>query len=435
MKIKVPGIAIALIMLISVFTSSNLKWGKNHWKNIFGTDAKGYYSYLPAVFIYHDLNFLFYDSIENKYFIQEGIFDYREKIGETWVDKYYCGTALCELPFFFTAHLFAQSMGYENDGFTKPYAIAICIAALFFLFTGLFYLKKFLELYDVKKWNLSLILIASVLGTNLFYYTVCAPGMSHIYSFAVACIFLYATKKFFLSHARKYLICIGITLGIIVLIRPVNILVLLFIPFLAGNLDSLKLGFKQLIKNIIHTILGLLFFFIIIAFQLIIYKISTGNFFVYSYTTEGFNFSEVNIINFLFSYKKGMFLYTPVIFVSFVSGLFYLWKQRKFEFFSFLAAFIITVYILSSWWMWWYGGSFGCRVFIEYIPLISVLLGISIIECKNRTVKFILLFLVVFLIFFTQFQTYQYRLGNIHWEDMNYEKYWDSFMKLGQLIK
>lgn len=427
MKKKIPEISIALIMLITAFTANNLKWGRNHWRDIFGSDVKGYYSYLPAIFIYHDPHFSFYDSIEKKHFTPDNIFDYRKKIDGQWVNKYYCGTALCELPFFLTAHIFAVPLGFENDGYTKPYAIAISIAGMFYLFIGLLFLKKLMELYDIRKWGLALLLAATVLGTNLFYYVACDPGMSHVYSFAFVSIFLYSLKKIFLSHNSKLLLLTGISLGIIVLIRPVNILVLAFAPFIAGSFNALKNGFRHLTKNKIYTVTGIFLFLLIVSFQLIFYKFSTGHFLVYSYSNERFNFTDINIINFLFSYRKGMFLYAPLLFVAFISGLFYLWKQRKFEFSSFLFAFLITVYVLSSWWMWWYGGSFGCRVFIEYIPLMSVLLGISLTESKKKSVKIIIVSLVIILSLFMQFQIRQYRIGRINWADMNYELYWNSF--------
>lgn len=56
------AIVFASIVLISLFTAANVKWGDQRWHGIISHDANGYYAYLPAVFIYHDLNFNFYDS-------------------------------------------------------------------------------------------------------------------------------------------------------------------------------------------------------------------------------------------------------------------------------------------------------------------------------------------------------------------------------------
>ncbi|HOI87852.1 MAG TPA: hypothetical protein PLV51_08335, partial [Lentimicrobium sp.] len=73
-KISPAAITIGLIMAIMVYVSSNINWGDNRWKGILESDAKGYYAYLPAVFIYHDLNFGFFDSIEKGAYYDENFF-------------------------------------------------------------------------------------------------------------------------------------------------------------------------------------------------------------------------------------------------------------------------------------------------------------------------------------------------------------------------
>ena len=51
-----------LTAVILVWVSSNLNWGGGRWGHIVKTDGNGYYAYLPAVFIYHDLHFNFIDK-------------------------------------------------------------------------------------------------------------------------------------------------------------------------------------------------------------------------------------------------------------------------------------------------------------------------------------------------------------------------------------
>jgi len=81
--------------------TSNLNWGKNSWVGIVESDGKGYYAYLPAIFIYNDLNFGFFDEIEKeKYYDENLYYDYRSGAHGKVINKYYCGTALAELPFF-----------------------------------------------------------------------------------------------------------------------------------------------------------------------------------------------------------------------------------------------------------------------------------------------------------------------------------------------
>lgn len=105
LKKNAVTIAIFIIMLITTIVSSNFNWGNKHWKGIVEADGKGYYAYLPAIFIYKDLNFGFFDEIEKeKYYNKNLYYDYRADTNGKTINKYYCGTALAELPFFLIAH-------------------------------------------------------------------------------------------------------------------------------------------------------------------------------------------------------------------------------------------------------------------------------------------------------------------------------------------
>lgn len=437
MGIKLDKSKYTILLIVSVLfvVSSNLNWNKNHWQGIIKSDAKGYYAYLPAVFIYNDLNFSFFDKIDKeKYYNENLYYDYRSGANGKTISKYYCGTALLEMPFFLTAHGLSYFFGYDTDGYSKLYQVFINIAGIFYLFLGLWYLNLILKLYEITDKNRSFILVLAVFATNLFYYTVAEPGMSHVYSFALITLFIFYSKKFFTKLNKKYFMAMAILLAVIVLVRPINGLVVFLIPFLAGTYGSLQVGFKTLFKEKAMLILSAGMFFMIVSIQFIIYKISTENWFVYSYLEEGFNFFNPHFFDILFSYKKGLFIYTPIFLVSLV-GLYYLYKQSKYLFFSaFLFLFLIT-YVFSSWWMWYYGGSFSSRVFVEYISFFMILLALSLNKIKNIKIKTSYVFLLVLLLIVCQIQTYQYRYFEIHWVDMNKEKYWDVFLRIDKLIK
>jgi hypothetical protein len=53
-----------------------------------------------------------------------------------------------------------------------------------------------------------------------------------------------------------------------------------------------------------------------VSLQSIIYYLQSGYFFVYSYGREGFNFLDSHMIDILYSYKKGLFVYTPVTLIA-----------------------------------------------------------------------------------------------------------------------
>lgn len=426
-------ITLVVILLIMTIVSSNLNWGGDSWKGIIEADAKGYYAYLPALFIYKDLNFGFFDEIEKeKYYNKNFYYDYRAFSNGKIINKYYCGTAIAELPFFIIAHFSSSWLGYETDGYSNLYPILINIAAIFYLILGLFYLNSTLILFKIKDWQRTLTIIAAVFGTNLFYYTVGEPGLSHIFSFAFISMFIYYSKQYFSTFHSKYIIVLASLLGIIVLTRPINGLILFIWPFIAQNPSTLLKGIKEGLLNKIKLLTGIGIFAGIVSIQLIIYKISTGNFFVYSYAEEGFNFLSPHIFDILFSYKKGLFLYTPLYLLS-LTGLFFLWKSSKFEFFSVSLFLFGVTYIFSSWWMWYYGGSFSSRVYVEFIPVFMILLALSLHHIKKAIFRKVYIAGIVLLIVLCQIQTYQYRYYQIHWADMTKEKYWDVFLRVDKL--
>lgn len=435
MKIRISQLTIGLILVITTLVSANLNWGKDRWKGIVEADGKGYYAYLPAVFIYHDLNFGFFDHIEKeKYYAENLYYDYRSGANGKTINKYYVGTAVAELPFFLLAHAYTIVTSGELDGYAKPYAISVNLAALFYLFLGLIFLNRLLKTYDLSETTRAFTLLATVFGTNLFYYVIGEPGMSHIYSFGIISTFLYLTRSFFFLPAPKKGILAGLLLGLIVLIRPLNGLILLAIPFLASDFETLKLGLLTFIRQKWTLLLSIICFALMVVIQPVIYKLSTGNFWVYSYGEEGFNFLNPQFYNILFSYKKGLFLYTPIFLLS-LFGLYYVWKQSIYLFFSWFLFFLLITYIFASWWMWYYGGSFSSRVYVEYLPLFMILFGMTIQHLSTKLTKGLYIGLASLLILLCQVQTYQYRYYQIHWSDMTQEKYWSVFLRLDQIGK
>lgn len=418
-----------------VLVSNNLNWTRDSWKGVVESDAKGYFAYLPATFVYGDLNYGFYDDMEmDKYYDPNFYFDYRfQTEDDRYYNKYFCGSAIAMSPFYLVGHVIAKSSGYDADGYSFPYIVSITLAALFYLFLGLLYLRKTLTLYEISERNKSIVLLAAAFGTNLFYYAIVEPGLSHIYSFAFVSMFIYFAKRYFLSFEKKHVIYLAATLAIIILIRPVNGLIIFSLPLIAGNLMRLKSGLQFLFQHRKTLLSSLLLGTFILAIQLLVYKLSTGQFFIYSYGTDRFYFLDPHMIDILFSYRKGLFLYTPIYLIA-VLGTFVLWRSRKFEVLSFLGFFLLITYVLSSWWMWYYGGSFSSRVYVEFLPVFMLLLAISLQELRIRWTKITSVAIIVILIGLCQVQTYQYRYGEIHWSEMTKDHYWNVFLRIDRLM-
>lgn len=415
--------------VILIWVSANLSWGDGRWSRIVTSDGNGYYAYLPAIFIYHDLQYNFIEQVKDDSINANINKGFVTKINGKYVNKYFIGTSLCLVPFFTLGHITNYINGLPLDGYAVYYRIFAHIGAIFYAMMGLFFMIKTLRFYHFSEKVIALAIPAVALGTNMFHYVVSEPMMSHIYSFAFVNLFVYCFLKFFDTQRVKFFLWGVFALAIIALIRPVNILVVFSLPFLAQTSDNLKNGLKHLFVHWKILGIGALIFLGIVSIQFIIYKLQTGHFIVYSYANEGFNFLTPHPVEFMFSYRKGLFVYTPILFLS-LFGFIYLYKD-KFRFYTLLAFLALVVYILSSWWLWYYGGSFSQRVMIEYYIYFFILF--SLLLQKSRRKKFLTV-LTFALIIVCQIQTYQYKNGYIHWSEMNKERYWDNFLRIDKVI-
>lgn len=404
--------------------SININFGKNKWQDVLESDAWGYYAYLPAVFIYHDLHFSFYDKVmHDGYFEERLAYEYRVDDNGKVTNKYFCGTAVAVAPFFLCAHLLNGIIGYPQDGYNRFYILSVNIAAIFYTSLGLFFLSKLLQFYTNKVLVVIVVITAMAFGTQLFYYSFGEPGMSHVYSFCFVNLFLWQVKKWFEKKGKYDLLIAALALGMVFLIRPINILIVLIIPFLAGSINMLKGGIAAYIDNKRIMIGTLLLFILVGSLQSLFYFLQTGKIWVDSYPGENFNFLNPHVFDILFSFRKGLFIYTPIVLIGHLA----LFKRSKFFVLSYIFFFIILTYVLSCWWIWYYGGSFSLRAYIEYFGIFAILLSLFLNDPENRNIKLVIIFLLLVL---CQIQTYQYRYFIIHWSEMNFEKYIASIKRI-----
>src|SRR5664279_5384717 len=99
--------------------------------------------------------------------------------------------------------------------------------------------------------------------------------------------------------------------------------------------------------------------------------------------TERFDFLHPHIMQVLFSFKKSLLVYTPIIIFPII-GLLLLRKNNKPIHVAILAYTLINFYLLSSWAAWWNGGSFGMRYFTESYALMAIPFGYTLREIAQR---------------------------------------------------
>jgi hypothetical protein len=422
----IAGIAIWVIIAVVAGANYNLKFWKSTDKVIVW-DIKSYYGYLPAAFIYQDFTFSFNNNYRQKY--GEAIYPKKGPKGFFIIQVTY-GLALLYSPFFLAAHGIQVLTGGETSGYSEPYRIALLVSSVFYLMLGLYYLKKFLLKY-FSTWTTAITLVVIVLGTNLLHYASNEAPMSHTYNFALIALFMYFTTKWYEKTTAWNSILIGFLASLITLIRPTNLLVaLFFVLWDVNSLEKLKERINFLLKSYKWILLMIPVAFLVWVPQFLYWKFISGSYIFYSYDEMGFFFNNPQIINSLFSYRKGLFLYIPLTAVAF-TGISFLFKKHKGLILPVALILLINVYVLSSWCFWWFGGSFGPRSYIDTYAILAVPFAAITGWFVSRKIPWIVLYLgiVSTLIWFNFFQTSQYLHGAINWTAMTKEAYWDSFLR------
>jgi hypothetical protein len=436
MKIKshpslIVAILLSMIILVSHQRVPKVKaWGYEYELSY---DVTSYYLYLPMGFIYHDpgMKTKIIDSLFTKYKWSPTMYQVHETDHGTRVPNYTIGMSYYYLPFFGIAHAWAKSSDkYPADGFSFPYQFTISWGTVLLGLIGLFLLRKYLLRFFNEK-IVSLVLVWLVLGTNYFSEAISNSLQPHYMQFVFYTALLLFTDNWHRRPTKLMAFAIGFVVGWLTLARPSDILCIL-IPALYGISDreSFRIKIKLIRENISH-----LYFLVIgglIPFipQFIYWKINTGSFIYFSYkNTEGFDFLEPHILQVLFSFKKSLLVYTPLLLIP-IFG-FYFFKKKYRQHFLFVLVFTLcNFYLLSSWAAWWNGGSFGMRYFTQSYAILSLPAAACIEKLlTSRIWKYILALPLCFLIFLNLFQTWQFENFIIPDDRMTFQYYKRIFLK------
>ena len=424
MKSILQKVLLILFFGLLLFISFN-KHSKDRQKSyhdVIWADAAGYYVYNTMWFVYGNNAASFPDSID----VKTGNGFRLDLQTDKVYTKYPCGTALLEAPFFLAAHLLAKPLGFEANGFSKIYSYGLYISAVFYCFAAMLLLISFL------KWHFSSVIsVASVIlffvSTNLYYYTIDASGMSHVYSFFVFSCIIYLTPVLVAKLTSKKLFLFMLLTVIAVLIRPTNLFIVLFpifygmdklidiVPHIAFFFQSKKATFRLFLFSLIITIP-----------QMLYWKSISGNFISYGYKDEGFDFwKSPKLLEVWFSANNGLFIYTPIILLSLI-GVFVMIKNRDYLGYYIGILFLIISYVFASWWNWWFGCSFGARSFVEYYALLIIPFCFLWKSIVNKPVYKILFFTFIALCCFINLSIEYYYDGCFYGSTWDY----GAFVKL-----
>lgn len=413
------------LFVVSIFLSFDLlyKNGKPTTPGVFYSDKSHYYVYLPATLIYgwEANNFpkktdtLFsgfvLDSASNKVVI-----------------KVTCGVAILCSPFFLATHTLAHLTGAETTGFGEFYEKGAVIPPIFFFILGLWFLKRFLDHY-FKRYLSYLVILLIAAGTNLYHYALVEGWMSHIFGFFLFASVLYYLKRFLDDENRPFsrFLWIAILISLAVLIRPTNILLVLWLALLDSSSFSdvwKRIRFFIQPKYVVSfLIVGLIVF----TPQFFYWYYLSGKFIYFSYPGEGFYYwKNPMMVEVWFAQLNGLFVYNPIVFFM-VAGMVLMILKKISNGWFLLAFFLINTYIIGSWHAWFFGGSFGSRPFAEFFALFALAFGYmlnGIFGIRNLFLRSTLVLLLLLTVLYNQ------RLVYNPWWNTSSTWAWDDFRDL-----
>jgi hypothetical protein len=363
----------ALLLVTALFYYP--KWKQLHTEATISWDVSGYYLYLPAAIIYKDITQLaWWEAVSEKYHPGPGMGQAMKHPSGNYVMKYPMGQALQFLPWFLTAHLLAEPLGFPADGFSAPYQAAISWGSLLIAFLGLWFLRRVLLNY-FSEGITATVLVSIVFGSNYLEYASITGAMTHNWLFTLYSILIYTCIQFYQNPSKGKAAIIGLLVGWATLTRPTEIISAL-IPLLWG-INSWAAArarlqfFKENIEILAVSVLTAAF---VMLLQPMYWKYATGEWIVYSYEDQGFTWFPPHIESVLWSAKAGWLIYSPMM-VFAVIGLFMLRKRLPEIAPTILLFCLLALYITSAWDIWWYGGSLGQRAMVQAYPLWAFALG------------------------------------------------------------
>lgn len=383
---------------------------------VIAAEGIGYYSYLPALFFHHNLNWEQVSKLAEPHYKRDIRSDFVNAVDGREVNKYFPGVSFLMVPFFILAWLTCLLIQQAPDGYGPVFQYYIGLSSIFYTVLGLHFtrllINRYFSLSSIGQWTG----VCIFWGTNLLYNSVFNSAQSHAYSFFATAGFLYFFSLFYGSQRRaSALPWLGLMGAIGICIRPTFVLILFFLPVLYKRavLDLVRLPLQS---SRLMLIAGLFALFPVLL-TLVFWKIQTESFLPEAYKGEYFNFMRPHVVEMLFSFRKGWFTYHPILLLIFPAILMLWVRGNKREAIWSLIFLSFSVYVFSCWWIWTYAVPFGQRVFIDFYPAVAFLMAGFFVSIRQAALaRYVLVPLLALLCVFNGFRTWQYFKGIIPWE-------------------
>lgn len=382
-----------------------------------GGDALGYYQWLPAVFIDHEVDKMYWTyQMENGHNLS--LFSF--------------GVAILQLPFFLIGHLCASAFGYPMNGFSSPYGVAQLAGIACYAGAGCVLAYRLAcRFSDAVSGLLSVVSLFA--ATNLFYYSVYDPTMSHLYSFFLVGLLGYSTLRLLdgppTPPRATHTVLFIVSASLMVLVRQLNAVVLLFPLVMAWRSRGGIKGFmRALATSRAVAIASVLLALVPWLLQMLYWYHTTGDMLTFTYGKKGESFDFVRMVPgmVMANVRNGWLVYSPLMIPMLGFLLASAWRGTG-PARSILIVLVLVWLLYSAWWCWWLGTGYGHRGFVDIYALLSIPLAWmfrSVVE-RGWSLRLVTCFAVVAFIKlnFGLMERFQWDWS---WENWNWQRYFEQ---------
>lgn len=428
---------VIMTYILGAQSDAYFKWTKpsNNQLHAINSDGCGYYAYLPQVFVHKTKHFEFHATIQKRYPTSKFFQGLSPGEGNRMHDKYFVGTAVCMAPLFLVADQVTRWTGGVADGYSILYEVSVLLSAIAFWLLGAISLLVLLKRMGIPNFPILVVVAGLTFATNLNFYIVYDIAFSHAYTFGLVAFFVLQCHLYVENSKVKHVIWIGFLIGLIVLIRPTNGIILLIFPFLFPSFRAFWNRLKWMFGHQkTGLFLALCCFVGLLFLQFWNIHSQYGFWGFNAYSAEGFDFLlEPKITEVLIGFRKGFFVYTPYMLI-FIPGLVVLFRSNRYLFWGVFVVTSLFIYIMASWWCWYYGGSLGMRPMIDMYAILAIPMVFFVTRLRQIGVACLIVFTGC-MIYFNLVLNYQMLHAILHFSEMNKERFFQVFLQTDDRFK
>ncbi len=333
-----------------------------------GIDATGYYSYLPALVIRHNLD-------------TDPMFLARACAG---TDPAHClfqrnpygiGVALFLVPFFLLAHGVAPLMHAPQDGLSRPYLLLCGLGSSLWGFAGLLLSWRTARMF-FSPWAATLAAATLWMGSPLLFYMIPNGFLSHSTDVFVNALFIYVYARTRGPERGGTWLLYGALIGLAMMVRLPNVF-LGALPLVDSLWRVRERGRRLGPEALRFTWLGA-GLLLAMTPQMLVWRLTRGRWFLLDpykgATRDHSDFLRPHLWQVLFSTNHGFLLWAPAFLVALASLPLLARKDPRLTV-GLGVVVLLDYYLVASWDYWNGDAAFGPRLFLNLIP--AAVLGLS----------------------------------------------------------